>query len=85
MFVPSYGRLFLIRYFVMITKYTVLDEQWREAKEGKSQRQNPLSITRGAMVSEVERYTPSAYNVSHTHVFDFILLTFAIIIINNYK
>ena len=34
--------------FAVITKYTVLDEQRREAKEGKSQRQNPRSITRRA-------------------------------------
>ena len=48
MFIPTYGSLFLIRFFVMITRYTVLDEQRREAKEENSQRQNPRSITRGA-------------------------------------
>ena len=48
MFIPTYGILLLIRFFAVITKYTVLDEQRREAKEGKSQRQNPRSITRGA-------------------------------------
>ena len=36
----------------MIAKYTVLYEQWREAKEGKSQRPNPRSITRGATLGE---------------------------------
>ena len=35
--------------FVMITKYTVLDEQRREAKERKSHSQNPRSITCGAI------------------------------------
>ena len=48
MFIPTYGILLLIRLFAVITKYTVLDEQRREAKEGKSQRKNPRSITRGA-------------------------------------
>ena len=41
MFIPMYGILLLIRFFAVITKYTVLDEQWREAKEGKSQRKKP--------------------------------------------
>ena len=50
MFITSYGILFLIRFFVMITKCTVLDEQRREAKEGKSQRKNLRSITRGAIL-----------------------------------
>ena len=36
MFIPSYGILFLIRFFVMITKCTALDKQRREAKDGKS-------------------------------------------------
>ena len=40
-FIHTYGILLLIRFFAMITliitKYTVLDEQRREAKEGKSQ------------------------------------------------
>ena len=40
--------LLLIRLFAVITKYTVLDEQRREAKEGKSQRKKSRSITRGA-------------------------------------
>ena len=48
MFIPSYGISFMTKFLVMMVKYTVLDEQWREAKEGKSQRQNPRSITRGA-------------------------------------
>ena len=48
MFIPTYGILFLMIFFAVITKYTVSDEQWREAKEGKSQRKNPRSITRGA-------------------------------------
>ena len=48
MFIPTYGILLLIRFFAMITKYTVLDEQRRKAKEGKSQRKNRCSITRGA-------------------------------------
>ena len=48
MFIPSYGIFFLIRFLAMITKYTVLDEQRREIKRGKSQRQSPRSITRGA-------------------------------------
>ena len=48
MFIPTCGIVLLIRFFAVITKYTVLDEQRREAKEGKSQRKNPRSITRGA-------------------------------------
>ena len=40
--------IILDNFFAVITKYTVSDEQWREAKEGKSQRKNPRSITRGA-------------------------------------
>ena len=48
MFIPMYGILLLIRFFAVIKEYTVLDEQRREAKEGKSQRKNPRSITRGA-------------------------------------
>ena len=48
MFIPTYGILLSIRLFAVITKYTVLDEQRREAKEGKSQRKNTRSITRGA-------------------------------------
>ena len=51
-FIPTYGILLLIRFFAVITKYTILDEQRREAKEGKSQRQNPRSFTRGAKVIE---------------------------------
>ena len=47
MFIPTCG-IVLLRFFAVITKYTVLDEQRREAKEGKSQRKNPRSITRGA-------------------------------------
>ena len=50
MFIPTYGILLLIRFFAVITKYSVLDEQRREAKEGKSQHKNPHSITRGAML-----------------------------------
>ena len=50
MFIPSFGLFFLIRFLVTMTKYTVLDEQWREAKERKSQHQNPRSITSGAML-----------------------------------
>ena len=53
MFIPTYGILLLIRFFSVITKYTVLDEQRREAKEGKSQHQNLRSITRGAIDSTV--------------------------------
>ena len=49
MFIPTYGIVLLIRFFAVITKYTVLDEQRREAKEGKSQRKNPRSVTSGAM------------------------------------
>ena len=49
-FIPTYVILFLKSFFVMITKYTVLDEQRREAKEGKSQRRNPRSITPGATI-----------------------------------
>ena len=48
MFIPTYGILLLIRIFAVKTKYTVLYEQRRETKEGKSQRRNPRSITRGA-------------------------------------
>ena len=50
MFVPTYGIVLLIRFFAVNRKYTVLDEQRREAKEGKSQHKNPRSITRGASV-----------------------------------
>ena len=57
MFIPSYGIFFLIRFLVMITKYTVLDKQWREAKEGKSQRQNPRSITSGANLGHVDAHS----------------------------
>ena len=55
MFIPTYGIVLLIRIFAVITKYTVLDEQRREAKEGKSQRKTPRSITRGATLHRVER------------------------------
>ena len=44
MFISLYGISLFMRFLVMITKYTVLGEQWREAKEGKSQCQNPRSI-----------------------------------------
>ena len=57
MFIPSYGITFVIRFLVMIIKYTVLDEQWREAKEGKSQHQNPRSITHGAIISRYQIYS----------------------------
>ena len=50
MFIPTFGIVLLIRFFAVITKYTVLDEQRRQVKEGKSQRKNPRSITRGAML-----------------------------------
>ena len=52
-FIPTYGILLLIGNFAVITKYTVLDEQRREAKEGKSQRKNPRSITRAATLMPV--------------------------------
>ena len=52
MFIPTYGILLLIKFFAIITKYTVLDEQRCEAKEGKSQRQNPRSIIRGAILNQ---------------------------------
>ena len=55
MFIPTYGILLLIRFFAVITKYTVLDEQRREAKEGKSQRKTPGSITRGASQNVEDR------------------------------
>ena len=46
--VHSHVRIIIVdQIFAVITKYTVLDEQRREAKEGKSQRKNPRSITRG--------------------------------------
>ena len=60
MFIPTYVILFLKRFFVVITKYTVLDEQWREAKERKSQRRNPRSITRGAS-------TYTRHDIPHRH------------------
>ena len=44
--IPTYVILFLKQFFVMITKYTVLDERRHKAKERKSQRRNPCSITR---------------------------------------
>ena len=50
MFISTYGILLLIRFFAVIKNYTVLDEQRREAKEGKSQRKSPCSISRGASV-----------------------------------
>ena len=54
MFIPTHGIVLLIRFFAVIIKYTVLDEQRREAKEGKSQRKNPRGITRGAeLMSEI--------------------------------
>ena len=53
MSIHTYGIL-LLRFFAVITKYTVLGEQWREAKEGKSQRKNPRSITRGAKSAPIE-------------------------------
>ena len=61
MFIPMYGILLLIRFFAVITKYTVLDEQRREAKEGKSQRKKPRSITRGA----IHQYTTAAPHKLH--------------------
>ena len=48
MFIPTYGILLFIRFCAVITKYTGLGEQQREAKVGKSKRQSPRSITRGA-------------------------------------
>ena len=63
MFIPTYGMLLLIRFFAVITKYTVLDEQRREAKEGKSQRQNPRSITRGARCGRTKVVV--TYSVTH--------------------
>ena len=48
MFISSRGNVYSKTFSKMLVKYTVLDEQRREAKEGKSQRQNPRSITRGA-------------------------------------
>ena len=47
MFIPTYGILLLIKFFAIITKYTVLDEQRCEAKEEKSEPKNPRSITDG--------------------------------------
>ena len=55
MCIPMYRILFLIRFLVMITKCTVLDEQRCEAKEGKS-RQNLCSITRGATLNTNDSY-----------------------------
>ena len=52
LFILTYKIVLLIRFFAVITKYTVLDEQRREAKEGKPQRKNPRSITRGANVPQ---------------------------------
>ena len=48
MFISSRGNVYSKTFSKMLVKYTVLDEQRREAKEGQSQRQNPRSITRGA-------------------------------------
>ena len=67
MFINTYGKLLLIRFFAVITKYTVLGEQRREAKEGKSQRKNPRSITRGAMYN-------TAWNVLY-YSFSFLLFS----------
>ena len=44
MFIHSYGIALLIRFFAVIAKYTVLDEQRCEAKEGKSKRKNPRRL-----------------------------------------
>ena len=53
----------------MITKYTVLDERRREAKEGKSQRQNPRSFTRGA---NIYIYICTAIGYTQPLVFEYI-------------
>ena len=54
MSIHTYGILLLIRFFAVLTKYTVLGEQRHEAKEGKSQRKNPRSITRGVNSAPIE-------------------------------
>ena len=51
----------------MITKYTFLDEQWHETKEGKPQRHNPRSITRGAPYTSGGRFMKHAYVTCHTY------------------
>ena len=63
MFIPTYGIVLLIRIFAVITKYTVLDEQRREAKEGKSQRKTPRSITRGAR-SQGSQFQSNAFRLT---------------------
>ena len=52
MFISSRGNVYSKTFSKMLVKYTVLDEQRREAKEGQSQRQNPRSITRGANLTD---------------------------------
>ena len=56
MFIPTYGILLLIRFSAGIRKYTVLDEQRREAKEEQSQHKNPRSNTRGARPGHTKDY-----------------------------
>ena len=56
MFISSRGNVYSKTFSKMLVKYTVLDEQRREAKEGQSQRQNPRSITRGASSKRDLRY-----------------------------
>ena len=52
----------------MLTKYTVLDEKRREAKEEKSQRQNPRSISRGA---SYYRSHPNSTSINWDAVLEF--------------
>ena len=68
MFIPMYGILLLMRLFAVITKYTVLDEQRHEAKEGKSQCKNPRSITHGASYANAQ---PNALVIHTSTTVDF--------------
>ena len=68
MFISSRGNVHSKTFSKMLVKYTVLDEQRREAKEGQSQRQNPRSITRGAR----NNHTLTVYCTDTIHLYPFI-------------
>ena len=74
MFIPTYGILFLIRFFVMITKYTVLDEQRCEAKVGKSYFKTLVASLVGLLydilVSEINSINQSGFSL-HQQLLNF--------------
>ena len=55
MFIPTYGILFRIRFVVMITKYTVLDEQRREAKGAFTNPPGPVRFSNPAACRRISR------------------------------